>query len=127
MAKVNLLRQIQHLDDSGSAERQAARQKRQQQSSGEILSTFLAYKLDHVAEKMALGIAIGDPLHLQHEPENQWDANAVKVFWQDQWIGYLRRATSASPPARTDTGMESEAARAQAPPRRTSRIGAMPG
>jgi hypothetical protein len=79
----NLFQRLQHLEDSGSAERQAARQKRQQQSSGEILTTFLAYKLDHAAEKMALGIAIGDPLTLQHEPENQWDANAVKVFWQD--------------------------------------------
>ncbi len=93
--KGNLFQRLQHLDDSGSAERQAARQKRQQQSSGEILTTFLAYKLDHAAEKMALGIAIGDPLTLQHEPENQWDANAVKVFWQDQWIGYLPKDMAA--------------------------------
>jgi hypothetical protein len=91
----NLFQRLQHLDDSGSAERQAARQKRQQQSSGEILTTFLAYKLDHAVEKMTLGIAIGDPLTLQHEPENQWDANAVKVFWQDQWIGYLPKDMAA--------------------------------
>lgn len=50
--KNNLFRQLQHLDESGSAERQAARQKRQEQSSGEILTTFLAYKLDHAADKM---------------------------------------------------------------------------
>ena len=61
MPKDNLLRRLQHLDESGSAERQAARQKRQEQSCGEILTTFLAYKLDHAAEKMALGLAIGDP------------------------------------------------------------------
>ncbi len=93
--KNDLFQRLQHLDDSGSAERQAARQRRQQQSNGEILTTFLAYKLDHAAEKMALGIAIGDPLTLQHEPENQWDANAVKVCWKDQWIGYLPKDMAA--------------------------------
>jgi len=87
--KTDLFRQLQHLDESSSAERQTARQKRQQQSSGEILTTFLAYRLDDAAKKMALGIAIGDPLTLLHEPTNQWDPNAVKVFWREQWIGYL--------------------------------------
>ena len=48
--KNNLLRRLQHLEQAGSAERQAARRKRQQQSQGEILQTFLAYKLDHAAE-----------------------------------------------------------------------------
>lgn len=93
--KTDLFRQLQHLDESGSAERQAARLKRQKKSSGEILTTFLAYKLDHAADKMALGIAIGDPLTLQHEPDNQWDSNAVKVFWQEQWIGYLPKDMAA--------------------------------
>lgn len=87
--KENIFQKLQHLDQSNSAERQAARQKRQQQSSGEILQTFLAYKLDHAAEKMGLGLAIGDPLTLLHEPSNQWDSNAIKVSWQEQWIGYL--------------------------------------
>ena len=85
----NLFRNLQHLESGGSAERQAARLRRQQQSSGEILQTFLAYRLADAAEKMALGIAIGDPLRLQHEPANQWDPNAVKVFWKEEWIGYL--------------------------------------
>ena len=71
MPKDNLLRRLQHLDESSSAERQAARQKRQQQSSGEILTTFLAYKLDHAADKMALSASIGDPFILLHEPDNQ--------------------------------------------------------
>ena len=93
--KDNLFSRLQHLDHAGSTERQAARRKRQQQSSGEILQTFLAYKLDHAAEKMALGIAIGDHLSLLHEPTNQWDPNAVKVFWQEQWIGYLPKDMAA--------------------------------
>jgi hypothetical protein len=93
--KHSLFQRLQHLDQAGSAERQAARQKRQQQSSGEILQTFLAYKLDQAAEKMALGIAIGDPLTLRHEPDNPWDANAVKVFWQEQWIGYIPKDMAA--------------------------------
>ena len=93
--KDNLFRRLQHLDQAVTAERQAARRKRQQQSSGEILQTFLAYRLDDSAEKMALGIAIGDPLTLLHEPSNQWDPNAVKVFWQDEWIGYIPKDMAA--------------------------------
>jgi hypothetical protein len=94
-SKQNLFHRLQHLDEASSVERQAARRKRQQQSSGEILQTFLAYKLDHAAEKMALGIAIGDPLTLLHEPTNQWDSNAVKVFWKDAWIGYIPKDMAA--------------------------------
>jgi hypothetical protein len=93
--KGNLFQRLQHLDEASSAERRAARQRRQQQSSGEILQTFLAYKLDHAAEKMGIGIAIGDPLTLQHEPENQWDPNAVKVFWKEEWIGYIPKDMAA--------------------------------
>ena len=93
--KNDLFRRLEHLDASTSAERQAARQKRQQQSSGEILTTFLAYKLDHAADKMALGIGIGDSVTLLHEPDNQWDPSAVKVFWQEQWIGYLPKDMAA--------------------------------
>ena len=87
--KDSLLRRLQHLDQSGSSERQAARRKRSQQSSGEILQTFLAYLLDDAAQKMGLGITIGDPLTLLHEPTNEYDLNAVKVFWKQEWIGYI--------------------------------------
>jgi hypothetical protein len=93
--KGNLFSRLQHLDQAGSAERKAARRKRQQQSSGEILQTFLAYLLDDAAKKMALGIAIGDPLTLIHEPTNQWDPNAVKVFWNKEWIGYIPKDMAA--------------------------------
>ena len=81
-ARGNLLRSLQDLDAAGSNERKMARLKRQQRHSAEILQTFLAYRLVDAAEKMELGIAIGDPLLLRHEPDNQWDPNAVKVFWQ---------------------------------------------
>ncbi|MDI9406966.1 MAG: HIRAN domain-containing protein, partial [Chitinophagaceae bacterium] len=93
--KDSLFSRLQHLDQSTSAERQAARRKRQQQSSGEILQTFLAYKLDHATEKMGLGLAIGDPLILVHEPSNEYDANAVKVFWKEQSIGYIPKDMAA--------------------------------
>jgi hypothetical protein len=93
--KDSLFSRLQHLDQAASAERQAARRKRQQQSRGEILQTFLAYKLDHAAEKMGLGLAIGDPLILVHEPSNEYDANAVKVFWKEQWIGYIPKDMAA--------------------------------
>ena len=108
--KGNLFQRLQHLDEASSAERKAARQRRQQQSSGEILQTFLAYKLDHAAEKMGIGIAIGDALTLQHEPENEWDSNAVKVFWKEQWIGYIPKdmaALIAAEVPEAKTGLES--------------------
>jgi hypothetical protein len=93
--KDNLFSRLQHLDQAASAERQAARRRRQQQSTGEILQTFLAYKLDHATEKMGLGLAIGDSLTLLHEPTNEWDPNAVKVFWKEQWIGYIPKDMAA--------------------------------
>ncbi len=93
--KEDLFRLIQRIDNSGSEERRTARLRRQQQSSGEILQTFLAYRLSDAAEKMALGIAIGDPLLLRHEPDNRFDPNAVMVFWQDRCIGYLPRTMAA--------------------------------
>ena len=93
--KDSLLRRLQHLDQSGSSERQAARRKRSQQSSGEILQTFLAYLLDDAAQKMGLGIAIGDPLTLLHEPTNKLDPNAVKAFWKQEWIGYIPKDMAA--------------------------------
>lgn len=74
---------------------QAARRNRQLLSNGEILQTFLAYRLDDAVAKMALGIAIGDPLTLLHEPANPWDANAIKVFWKDEWIGYIPKDMAA--------------------------------
>jgi hypothetical protein len=93
--KGNLFKRLQHLDEATSAERRAARQRREQQGTDEILQTFLAYRLADAAEKMALGIAIGDPLTLRHEPENKWDPNAVKVFWKEQWIGYIPKDMAA--------------------------------
>ena len=94
-SKDNLFRRLQHLDEAGSAERLAARRRRQERSRVEILQTFLAYRLDQAAEKMALAIPIGDPLTLVHEPTNQWDANAIKVFWREQWIGYIPKDMAA--------------------------------
>jgi len=35
------------------------------------------------------------PLLLRHEPDNQWDPNAVSVTWQDQWIGYVPKDMAA--------------------------------
>ena len=93
--KDNLFSRLQHVDQSDSPERRAARLRRQQQNNAEILQTFLAYKLDHATEKMGLGLAIGDSLTLLHEPSNQWDPNAVKVFWKEQWIGYIPKDMAA--------------------------------
>jgi hypothetical protein len=88
-ARGRLVQSLQDLDDAGGGERRAARERRRRDGKGEILQTFLAYRLADAPEKMALGIAIGDPLTLRHEPANLWDANAVKVYWREQWIGYI--------------------------------------
>ena len=38
------------------------------------------------------GFAVGQPLTLVADPENKYDANAIKVMHQEQQIGHVPRA-----------------------------------
>lgn len=46
----------------------------------------------------------GDPLSLVREPDNTHDANAVRVEWQGQKLGYLPRAQNQAVAAAMDAG-----------------------
>lgn len=42
------------------------------------------------------GIAVGDPVSLVAEPDNQYDPHAIKVIHGGRHVGYLQRAFAAT-------------------------------
>ena len=54
-------------------------------------------------------LKVGDSLTLTREPDNPFDANAVRVFWQGQQLGYLPRAENAAVAEAMDGGGRVEA------------------
>lgn len=49
-------------------------------------------------------LRVGDELSLQREPDNRHDANAIRVHWQGQQLGYLPRAQNRAVAAAMDRG-----------------------
>jgi hypothetical protein len=47
---------------------------------------------------------VGDPLTLVREPENPYDANAVRVDWRGEKLGYVPRADNADLARHMDRG-----------------------
>ena len=54
-------------------------------------------------------LKVGDILTLTREPDNAFDANAVRVDWHGQQIGYLPRAENRAVAAEMDKGGRIEA------------------
>ena len=52
---------------------------------------------------------VGDALTLVREPENPHDANAVRIDWRGQQIGYLPRVENGAVAAEMDRGGRLEA------------------
>lgn len=50
----------------------------------------------HEGRKLWSRMRIGDELDLIREPDNPYDANAVRVEWQGHKIGYVPRAENAA-------------------------------
>ena len=46
----------------------------------------------HEAPAVFPAMQVGDELVLWREPDNPYDANAVKVMWRDSTLGYVPRA-----------------------------------
>ena len=44
---------------------------------------------------LADGLQIGTVLRLEREPTNEYDPNAIKVFFEDTFIGYIERGQAA--------------------------------
>ncbi|NJL70385.1 MAG: hypothetical protein HC888_01645 [Candidatus Competibacteraceae bacterium] len=47
------------------------------------------------AKEAAAGLQPGQPLRLEREPENQFDGNAIKVYFEDLWLGYVEASQAA--------------------------------
>lgn len=90
-----LFQHLADLEQAASRERQLARQRLHQKRSGEILTTYMAFPLQAAQERMAEGMAIGDPVQLVHVTDNEHDANAIEVRWREQWIGFIPRYLAA--------------------------------
>lgn len=52
---------------------------------------------------------VGDALQLTREPENSYDANAVRVDWRGEKLGYVPRADNAALARFMDRGSRAEA------------------
>lgn len=50
----------------------------------------------HAAAEVWRELRIGDRLELAREPDNPHDANAVKVLWRGQVLGYVPRRENAA-------------------------------
>lgn len=47
------------------------------------------------AKEAAANLEPGQELRLEREPMNEYDGNAIKVFFSDLWIGYIERSQAA--------------------------------
>lgn len=61
-----------------------------------VQSTPLAgYRYAEAAEVLPM-LRLGDALQLVREPDNPYDANAVRVDWQGRRLGYVPRRSNAA-------------------------------
>jgi len=51
-------------------------------------------RIQEILENIS-GFADGEPLTLEHEEDNPYDKNAIKVFYEDDHIGYIKRDLAA--------------------------------
>jgi hypothetical protein len=63
----------------------------------------------HAAPRLFEQLAPGQPLELVREPDNPYDANAVRVDWQGQKLGYVPRAENGAIAWAMDQGETIEA------------------
>lgn len=58
----------------------------------------------HQAPAVWQGMRVGDALRLEREPENAYDAGAVRVEWRGHKLGYVPRAQNAALAWAMDSG-----------------------
>ncbi|MCL2020974.1 MAG: HIRAN domain-containing protein [Betaproteobacteria bacterium] len=69
-----------------------------------VQSSPLAGSQFHALARLAGKIQAGDSLTLRREPDNRFDANAVRVEWQDEMLGYVPRRENRAVAAAMDRG-----------------------
>lgn len=63
----------------------------------------------HAGRELWPQLRVGDPLTLVREPDNRFDANAVRVEWRGRKIGYVPRRENADVARLLDRGQALEA------------------
>lgn len=58
----------------------------------------------HQAPAVWRGMRVGDALRLEREPDNAYDARAVRVEWRGHKLGYVPRAQNAALAWAMDSG-----------------------
>lgn len=58
----------------------------------------------HQAPAVWRGMRVGDALRLEREPDNAYDAGAVRVEWRGHKLGYVPRAQNAALAWAMDSG-----------------------
>lgn len=58
------------------------------------------------AKELIKTIVHGDELTLERDPENEYDANAIRVLFDDIFIGFVPRADAANLAPLMDSGTE---------------------
>ena len=61
-----------------------------------VQSSPLAWFNYHQAPEVWRGMRVGDALRLAREPDNAYDARAVRVEWRGHKLGYVPRAQNAA-------------------------------
>ena len=74
-----------------------------------VQSSPLAGFQYHTGAAVWEALKVGDRLILRREPDNPHDANAVRVDWQGQQLGYLPRSENGAVAAEMDSGGQVEA------------------
>lgn len=74
-----------------------------------VQSSPLAGFRHYAGEELWQEMKVGDVLTLAREPDNRYDANAVRIDWQGRKLGYLPRAENAAVAAEMDRGAQVQA------------------
>ncbi len=61
-----------------------------------VQSSPLAGFRYHEAKAVFAELSVGDRLDLVREPDNRYDANAVRVEWRGRMLGYVPRRQNAA-------------------------------
>lgn len=75
----------------------------------------------HQAPEVWRGMRVGDALRLAREPDNTYDAQAVRVEWRGHKLGYVPRAQNAALAWAMDKGENLEARVSRLQPHRNPR------
>jgi hypothetical protein len=69
-----------------------------------VQSSPLAGSQFHALARLAGKVQPGDSLTLRREPDNRFDANAGRVEWQGEMLGYVPRRENRAVAAAMDRG-----------------------